>query len=83
MKRDEVKELFQKFKQFSQDSANRKIGTGLGLFITKEIVEQSGGQIRVFSNYGVGTEFVVCLPTYTSPEMSEMNIKLNDALSRL
>ena len=37
-------------------------GTGLGLFVTKEIVEKLGGKIRVESRVGQGARFVVELP---------------------
>jgi signal transduction histidine kinase len=38
-------------------------GTGLGLFVTKEIVEKLGGKIRVDSRVGRGARFVVQLPS--------------------
>lgn len=38
-------------------------GTGLGLAISKRIVEEHGGSIRVRSEAGVGTRFLVTLPT--------------------
>lgn len=38
-------------------------GTGLGLFVTKEIVEKLGGHIRVDSRVGQGARFVVQLPS--------------------
>lgn len=37
-------------------------GTGLGLSISYQIVEKHGGQINVFSQVGVGTEFEIVLP---------------------
>jgi signal transduction histidine kinase len=38
------------------------IGTGLGLTIVKEIVDQHGGEIQVESEEGLGTTFVIHLP---------------------
>jgi two-component system NtrC family sensor kinase len=40
-------------------------GTGLGLFITKIIVGQLGGAIRVSSDAGKGAKFTITLPTET------------------
>ena len=52
------------FKDFTQidETINRKFGgTGLGLVISKNIVEQMGGQIKVESRPGIGTTFSVVL----------------------
>lgn len=37
-------------------------GTGLGLFVTKNLVESLGGEIRVTSRHGGGTTFTIMLP---------------------
>ena len=55
--------LFQKFSQVSNDVQKRQIGTGLGLYITKELCIKMDGDIRAYSKPGVGTTFVVCIPT--------------------
>jgi signal transduction histidine kinase len=59
---NKVQNLFKKFSQVGCDSQNKRMGTGLGLYITKELCEKMGGQIKAFSNYGRGTAFVFCLP---------------------
>lgn len=40
-------------------------GTGLGLFVTKELVERLGGEIKVRSRAGAGTTFTVTLPVHS------------------
>ena len=48
------------FEAYSRDRTVNKIqGTGLGMAITKSIVELMGGTIKVKSEYGKGTEFIV------------------------
>lgn len=54
-------QLFQKFKQADNSQTNEK-GTGLGLCITKEIVELLGGQIMLESTLGQGTTFSFLIP---------------------
>jgi signal transduction histidine kinase len=63
IKSKDINMLFEKFCQVHNDPSKRNIGTGLGLYITKEIVEKMGGQIRIYSREGVGTTFIVCIPT--------------------
>ena len=40
---ENTSELFKKFSQVCIDPSKRKLGTGLGLFITKELCERMGG----------------------------------------
>jgi len=60
---DKIPLLFSKFGQVSNDPTKRKMGTGLGLFITKQLVEKMGGEIRVFSKEKKGTVMIICIPT--------------------
>lgn len=59
MTADEVKNLFKKFYRVKNSETAEIRGTGLGLWITKQIVELMGGTISVESIKGVGTHFVV------------------------
>lgn len=54
--------IFEKFTQLHSPALGKPTGTGLGLFITKTIVEQHGGSIRVESELGKGATFEVRLP---------------------
>ena len=54
--------IFERFGQVEVSDAREKGGTGLGLPITKAIVEQHGGQMRVQSEPGRGSTFSFTLP---------------------
>lgn len=60
---EHIGHLFEKFYRVHDDSAAaEKIGTGLGLFITRSIVEMQGGKIEVRSEAGKGSDFYFSLP---------------------
>ncbi len=63
VKEQDRKKLFAPF--FTTKASSRK-GTGLGLYVIEKIVTAHQGKLSVDSNYGVGTHFVMMLPTVKS-----------------
>ena len=57
---DELKLIFNKY--YSAAKKFRKIGTGLGLYLSQQIIKSHGGEITVTSEENVRTEFCVKLP---------------------
>jgi signal transduction histidine kinase len=60
---DEAGKIFQKFYQLEQPKKHKAAGTGLGLTISKALVEMHGGKIWTESITGKGTTFSFTLPT--------------------
>lgn len=56
------KHLFEPFAQEQKGGASKFGGTGLGMPITKSLVEKMGGTITFISEQGVGTTFVITIP---------------------
>lgn len=58
---DHQEHLFKRFYRAHEQIAGSR-GTGLGLFICRQIVQAHGGEITVDSHPGEGTTFYICLP---------------------
>lgn len=59
---EDVSRLFDKYEQARSRSTRNEKGTGLGLYITKQLVELHGGTITVQSELGKGSMFAFTLP---------------------
>lgn len=56
-----LNDIFKKFEQVSH-LKDRKLGTGLGLWICKRVMEMHGGDITVESQEGIGSRFILTIP---------------------
>jgi len=65
IKAEDINRLFTEFEQLDSGTARRFEGTGLGLALTKKIIEFQGGRISVESQPGKGSVFTVVLPVIT------------------
>jgi PAS domain S-box-containing protein len=65
IKAEDINRLFAEFEQLDSGTARRFEGTGLGLALTKKIIEFQGGRIAVESEPGKGSTFTVVLPVMT------------------
>ena len=59
-------QYFKKIFDMFFKASNLSTGSGLGLYITREMVEKLGGEISVRSKFGEGTCFTVCIPKNTA-----------------
>ena len=62
MSQEFVQKIFSPFERERTSTVSRTQGTGLGMAITKNIVDMMGGTIEVRTEQGKGTEFIVRLP---------------------
>ena len=79
--KEQIGNLFQSFSQASSETSRKYGGTGLGLTISKQLVEMMGGGIRVMSEYNVGSRFIFSIVTeqphlssYRLPSISLMSL---------
>jgi signal transduction histidine kinase len=68
MDRKEVKRVFQKFYRTKKAEESGEAGSGIGLSIVQQIVEQHGGRIDVTSQPGAGSCFTLALPARPAAE---------------
>ncbi|GEM_PF-835375 len=69
MTKEDLSLIFQRFSQVDGSSTRRAGGTGLGLTITKQLVEMHGGDIHVDSELGKGSTFWFTVPITMETEV--------------
>ena len=63
-----AQKIFEPFERERTSTVSQIQGTGLGMAITKNIVDMMGGTIKVQTAQGKGAEFIICLPMRTQAE---------------
>ena len=74
IREEDLEQVFESFKRLELDKTHYIEGTGLGLNITKQLVESMDGTITVESEYGKGSCFTVILPQSPLSQQEEERI---------
>lgn len=74
---ENLERIFAPFQQGDGSTARLYGGTGIGLAITKQLVELHGGTLRVVSSVGVGSQFTFTLP------IAPLDLKASQALAKV
>lgn len=76
--KERLQDIFKSFEQVDASTEREYGGTGLGLSVTKQLVELHGGTVRVASNMGEGSIFTFTLPISSEPaaEMEDHTQKI-------
>jgi PAS domain S-box-containing protein len=72
IKEEDLNRLFVEFQQLDASMAKHHKGTGLGLALTKRIVEAQSGSVGVRAAFGVGSTFYAKLPRHVTARTAEM-----------
>lgn len=69
----DIGNIFASFSQVAHSGVHQKNGTGLGLAMTKYLVELHGGTLNVESTRGVGSTFTIALPRAEAKQVADFN----------
>lgn len=80
MPEDKKSKIWEAFEQIDTSITRKHGGTGLGLYITKQLIELHGGEITVESEIGMGSKFIFTLPAsesmvYSSEKKENANLQ--------
>ncbi len=71
MTEDQIQKIFDEFTQADSSTTRRFGGTGLGLTLTRKFCQMMGGSISVNSQLGVGTNFLMRVPSVPAANLEE------------
>ena len=75
IKKNDLEKIFEKFTRLENHLTSKTQGNGLGLYITKTLVEAMNGKIEVKSEEGKGTEFELIFPIYNTEEALKCSLQ--------
>ena len=75
IKQDDFNKLFKKFSRVENHLTSKTQGNGLGLYITKQLIENMNGSISFESEENKGTTFMVTFPVYNEEEVLKCSQK--------
>jgi PAS domain S-box-containing protein len=76
---DKLDRIFSRFEQVDSSDAREKGGSGLGLSISRSIIERLGGRIWAVNNDGAGTTFLFTLPVPVDQQSTERRLAPSDS----
>ncbi|HVS07261.1 MAG TPA: ATP-binding protein [Candidatus Dormibacteraeota bacterium] len=73
--REDLPRLFNRFERIEHRATSHVGGTGLGLYLSRELARQHGGDIRVESRPGSGSTFTLTLPLVAAAPSESVSVK--------
>lgn len=81
--KEDIPHLFQKFYRVDNSSTRTIGGTGLGLFISRKIIELYNGRVWVESEVGKGSTFYINLPRITAEQAQKLQTEASQQLGEI
>lgn len=75
---DKLEVIFERFRQADKTFTRKQEGCGIGLSLVKSFVEAHEGTIMVYSEVGIGSQFIVELPAFSSEDVPYESYDLDE-----